>query len=324
MVSIDFASPKAVRTASLVFAGVGVAQGLFFLFGMRSGSPHALHDGVMLAGGIALLAAGFALLHEKRAIENIPRSRVRSVAIGFVELTGAARARTPVIAPLSGIACVFYRFQIEQEESGGRGGPSWKTIDQGQSADWFDLDDGTGAIAIDPDGVQVELGRDYRSITPGEGLLARRQRCSEWRVLPGETITVVGTVRALRNLAQERQEAVHDRLVALKRDPARLRAFDADHDGRISTEEWGNAVRVVQDETVRAAAVAPAPIGPDLLLGRGEAETTFVITDQGQRGIVRTLSIKAGIALAAGAALTVAGALSLFARPGAAGAGIPW
>jgi hypothetical protein len=131
-------------------------------------------------------------------------------------------------------------------------------------------------------------------------------------------------VRALRNLAQERQEAVHDRLVALKRDPARLRAFDADHDGRISTEEWGNAVRVVQDETVRAAAVAPAPPGPDLLLGRGEAETTFVITDQGQRGIVRTLSIKAGIALAAGAALTVAGALSLFARPGAAGAGIPW
>jgi hypothetical protein len=322
---MEIASPKAVRTASFVFAGVGVAQGLFFLFGIRSGSPHALHDGVMVAGGIALLAAGFAILHEKRAIENTPRSRVRSVAMGFVELTGCARARTPLVAPLSGMSCVFYKYQIEQEESGGRGGTSWKTIDQAQSAEWFDLDDGTGTIAIDPDGVQAELGRDYRDITHGEGLLARRQRCTEWRVNPGETITVVGTVRALRNLAQERQEAVHDRLVALKRDPARLRAFDADHDGRISTEEWGNAVRVVQDETVRAAALAPAPPGPDLLLGRGATgETTFVITDQGQRAIVRTLAIKAGLALAAGVVLAVAGAVSLFARPGAGGPGIPW
>jgi hypothetical protein len=231
-----------------------------------------------------------------------------------------------VVAPLSGVSCVFYKFQIEQEESGGRGGTSWKTIDQGQSADWFDLDDGTGTIAIDPDGVQAELGRDYRSITPGEGLLARRQRCTEWHVNPGETITVVGTVRALRNLAQDRQQAVHDRLVALKRDPARLRAFDADHDGQISTEEWGNAVRVVQDEVLRAAvAAAPAPPDADLLLGRGETgETTFVISDQGQRAIVRTLSIKAGLALAAGVALTVAGAVSLFARPGAGGTGNPW
>jgi hypothetical protein len=317
MAPMDFASPRTVRTAGLVFAGVGVAQGLFFLSGIRSGSPHALHDGVMLAGGLALLAAGFALLHEKRAIENTPRSRVRSVAMGFVELTGSARARTPVIAPLSGMSCVFYKFLLEREETGGRGGTSWKTVDQGQSADWFDLDDGTGTIAVDPDGVQAELGRDYRNITTGIGLLAARERCTEWRVNPGETITVVGTVRALRNLAQERQEAVHDRLVALKRDPARLRAFDADHDGRISTEEWGNAVRVVQDETLLAAALAPAPPGPDLLLGRGATgETTFVITDQGQRAIVRTLAIKAGLALAAGVALTVAGALSLFARPG--------
>src|SRR4029077_6520412 len=98
----------------------------------------------------------------------------------------------------------------------------------------------------------------------------------------------------------------------LERAPARVRGFDTDHDGRISTEEWGNAVRVVQDETVRAAALAPAPPGPDLLLGRGPTgETTFVITDQGPRAIVRTLAIKAGLALAAGVALTVAGALSL-------------
>jgi hypothetical protein len=322
---MEFASPKAVRTASLVFAAVGGVQGLFFLFGMRSGSPHALHDGVMLAGGIALLAAAFALLHEKRAIENTPRSRVRSVAMGFAELSGAARVRTPVIAPLSGMSCVFYRFRIEEEQSGGRGGSSWKTVDQGQSADWFDLDDGTGTIVVDPDGVEAALGRDYYTVGRGDGFLARRQRCSEWRVQIGETITVVGTVRKLRSLVQERQEAVHDRLVALKRDPAKLRAFDANHDGQISTEEWGNAVRVVQDDVLRAAVAAkPGPPPVDLIVARGDAEKTFVISDQGERAIVRTLSIKAGLALAAGLALTVAGAVSLFARPGAGGTGIPW
>jgi hypothetical protein len=321
---MEIASPKMLRPAALAFVAVGVVQGALFLFGMRTGSPHALHQGLMLAGGIALLVVGFKILHEKRAIENTPRSRVRSVAMGFVELTGCARVRTPVVAPLSGISCIFYKFLIEQEESDGRDGTSWKTVERGQSAEWFDLDDGTGTLTVDPDGVEVELGQDYRTITRGEGLLARRQRCTEWRVTPGETITVIGTVRALRNLAQERQEAVHDRLVALKRDPARLRAFDADHDGRISTEEWGNAVRVIQDETVRAAAVAPAPPGPDMLLGRGEAERTFVISDRGQRALVRTLSIKAGIVLAVGAALTAFGVVSLFAGPGATGVGISW
>jgi hypothetical protein len=71
-------------------------------------------------------------------------------------------------------------------------------------------------------------------------------------------------------------------------------------------------------------AAKPGPPPVDLIVARGDAEKTFVISDQGERVIVRTLSIKAGLALAAGVALTVAGAVSLFARPGAGGTGIPW
>jgi hypothetical protein len=323
MSSMDFASPKTVRIAGLAFAAAAATQAMPFLFGTRSASPHSLRDALMIAGGAALIAAGFAFLHEKRAIENVPRSRVRSVAMGFASILGMAKARTPIMAPLSGTRCVFYKYLVEQEESGGRGGSSWQTVDQGQSVEWFDLDDGTGTIVVDPDHIEVALGRDYRTIDRAEGLLGRRQRCTEWRLHEGETAYVAGTVRSLRNLAQDRQAALHVRLRDIKRDPERMKTFDTDHDGTISTEEWGNVVRVAQDEILREAVAAPpGPPEDNLIIARGESESTFVISDQGERAILRTLSLKAGFALLAGAALAVAGIVALLARTGATGAGI--
>lgn len=317
---MDITSPKAIRIAGLAFGGLVMGRALLGFPGMRPGSGHALFDVAAALGGAALLAAGFVLLHKKRVLENVPRSRIRSVAMGFAEISGITRTRTPVVAPLSGMSCVFFRYLVEEERATSRGRREWRTIDQGRSADWFYLEDPTGTIVIDPDGADADLGRDFRNIERGEGFFACKKRYTEWRLNIGEAAYVVGTVRRLRNLAQERRATLHESLRALKRDPARLKSFDTDRDGQISTEEWGNAVRVVEDQALKEeVARQPGPPEDDLVIAKGEAEKTFVISDKGERDLVRALAWKAGLALAGGAALAIAGAISLLARAGLIG-----
>lgn len=319
---MDIKTPRHAGKTSLALAGLAVATSAFRLQATGRVPTDLFHALLLTAGGAALLSFGFVLLREKRLLENVPRSRIRSVAMGFAEIAGTTRVRTPLVAPLSGAACVFYRFLVEEEQSNGRGGGSWRRVDGGQSAEWFVLDDGTGSIVVDPDGAEADLGRDYREFERGPGLFGRRRRLTEWRLHAGECAAIAGTVRILRDAARDRREAVHDRLVALKRDPERLKAFDTDHDGQISTEEWGNAVRVIETEAVREAAAAPrGPAEDDRVIARGESEKTFVISDKGEESVVRSLAWKSGLALLAGAGLVVVGVLALLSRAGAGGPG---
>ena len=103
--------------------------------------------------------------------------------------------------------------------------------------------------------------------------------------------------------------------------------MDADRDGRISTEEWGNAVRAVQNEVAQEAAVAPAtPPEDDVLIGKGSDETTFLIADRSQKWLVGRLALQSVAALAGGAGVVVVFSVSLLARAGILPGGwiIPW
>jgi hypothetical protein len=307
-----------IKSGSRLIAPVVFGAIAFRLFRglMPGGAPAGppWRDLLQTFGGIALLAYGFVLLHRKRAIDNVPRSRLRSVAMGFAEVSGAARPRTPVMAPYSGIPCVAYRYLAEEEDDRDRRS-GWRTVERGQSAEWFTLDDGTGTIVVDPDGADLLLGRDYRTIERAEGWFGRRRRYTEWRLHPGETACVVGTVRRIRSLVSEQRAALHDRLREVKQDPARVAAFDANRDGRLDTEEWGNVVRVVRREVAaEAAANEPARPVDELLLGKGEAEKTFLISDRSERDIVKTLAWKAGLLLLSGAGLAGTGAYALLQR----------
>lgn len=308
-----------VRNASKVLVPLLFGAVAFKVFrGLAPGLAPAPNDPVvrnvvLTFLGLGCLGWGFVLLHRKRAIDNVPRSRLRSVAMGFAEVEGVARMRTPVMAPYSGIPCVACRFLAEEEDSDRRGG--WRTVESGQSPDWFTLDDGTGTIVVDPDGADLHLGRDYRTIERAEGWFGKRRRYTEWRLHPGETACVVGTVRRIRSLVSERKAALHDRLREVKQDPARLRAFDTNRDGRLDTEEWGNVVRTVTQEVARDAA-AKEPMRPvdELILGKGEAEKTFLISDRSERDIVKSLAWKSGLLLLSGAGLAGTGMVALLQR----------
>src|SRR2546428_10281733 len=226
--------------------------------------------------------------------------------MGFAELLGNAKNRTPLVAPYSGIPCVYYRSLFEEERQRTRGGREWTTLEQGESSDPFYLQDATGALLVDPAGAETVLERSYRQIERGEGWLGRRKRYSEWWIVTGQKLFVAGTVRRLRDAVLERRAPLGDRLRALKHDAEKMKTFDADHDGQIGTEEWGNAVRAVQDELVGEEAKAPQePPEESIAIGKGTDEKTFVIAQRGERSLLIRLGPTAAGAVSGGPAAVV-------------------
>jgi len=293
----------------------------------RSTGERLLFDALAVLVGGGLIVFGFILLRRKRLLENVPTSRIRSVAMGFAELLGNAKNRTPLVAPYSGIPCVYYRYLLEEERQRSRGGREWTTLEQGASSDPFYLQDETGTLLVDPAGAETVLERSYRQIERGEGWLGRRKRSSEWWIVAGQKLFVAGTVRRLRDAVLERRAALGDRLRTLKHDKERMKAFDADHDGQIGTEEWGNAVRSVQDELVREEAAAPPePAEETIGIGEGSDETTFVIAARGEKSLLLRLRLEVAGSLVGGAVAVVVFSISLLSRAGLLRGGFvfPW
>ena len=119
--------------------------------------------GVMGFIGIGLFYNGFKALKLKRLIENTPTSKIRSVAMGLVELHG--RCQKPVNAylhtPFSNTPCVHYEFRVEEYRKR-KNGHEWVTVDKGKRSTPFYVEDDTGTMIVDPTGAQFDLPSDNR------------------------------------------------------------------------------------------------------------------------------------------------------------------
>jgi Zn-finger nucleic acid-binding protein len=172
-------------------------------------------------GGVALFVHGFQLSRRKQLLEATPTSRVRSLAVGLVEVTGTAKAgAASLAAPFSGVPCVLFSYHVRERKGSGRNG-RWVTMARGQSDTSFWLDDGSGAILIDPSQAELVLNVRHRydntgwkelppaveralaslGISTSRWLGRTKVRCSESAIVPGERVYVLGT-------AQERREPV--------------------------------------------------------------------------------------------------------------------
>ncbi len=259
---------------------------------------------------------GFRQLREKNMIENIPKSSIRSVAMGLAEITGQAVNEGTLPAPLSGTMCVYYRYLVEEERSSGRRGSEWVTIDQGESSSPFRVEDPTGRILINPLGGEAMLGRDYRDIARDGGWLSRRTRRTEWRIHPGDFVYVIGNVAKLHDIVADERLELQQRLQQIKKDPGTVKRFDLDGDGTINTQEWAGAVAVIKDEIFRDRVSRPAEPQDNLCIGKGDVEDTFLISDRDERSVVRSLGWRAFGAVAAGGAGVVVMAASIVGRFG--------
>ncbi|MEJ2454037.1 MAG: GIDE domain-containing protein [Candidatus Thiodiazotropha sp.] len=229
---------------------------------------------------LALLALYFAFrnLHRARLIEDTPTSRIRSAHQGYVELIGEAALMRgePIIAPLSGMPCCWWRYKIERKNDKG-----WRLTNSGQSESLFLLRDETGECVIDPDGARITpsgrsiwYGPNARpSAGPDRGTLAGSSgatlfalnasihtdfggdyRYTEETIISGDPLYAIGLFKSVGEIDRRamQEELIKERLRQWKADHSSLlKRFDRNRDGQIDLDEWDLARRSARTEVMR-------------------------------------------------------------------------
>ncbi|MEZ4399921.1 MAG: hypothetical protein R3B06_07870 [Kofleriaceae bacterium] len=128
----------------------------------------------------------------------MPIAEVVADQVGW--LRGTLIGDAPIVAPLSGRLCWYYKIVIEAHD-----GLAWQRLAYEARGQSFEIDDGTGIALIDPEGAQVEVDYDERyEVIPGVRLvqsiaeLVRRFTLPAGPVVVREGILAVGEVVAVQ------------------------------------------------------------------------------------------------------------------------------
>jgi hypothetical protein len=275
----------------------------------------------LLVGGPIVLMWGLRKLNEKRLIENIPVSRVRSAAMGLVELQGMAKPHKPQKAPLSNMDACWWNCRVEELRSNGKSS-SWVTIKQVGSNDLFYLEDPTGRVLVNPLGAELHVlsvpyplnastrtqmapvlnswGINDLNWIGGEKPL----RVIEELIPESAPLFVMGELITLGNVSTDLKERFMARLRAIKADPAKMAEADLNHDGVVDADEWAafeakQEQEFNQEEMLRQAQMP----NQETMLVKMPQNSPFVVSVKDEQELVSSfawvvlLGIFGGIAL---------------------------
>ena len=264
---------------------------------------------------VVLTGAGFYVwkksFQHARVMEDMPTSKVRSAAQGFVELAGTQHALedSPLSAPLTRSACTWWSYIIEKRQrrhtSKGQSRTTWVTLEKETSVGFFNLRDGTGEILVNPRGAEVTpsikkvwYGNSRRpggSSSAFAGAFGSRYRYTERIMRPDEPIYALGHFETWSNVegTEERSKRRAQILADWKKNPAELvQRFDADGDGRVDIEEWDRAREAA--EALVEDHVAKAAMKPDVdVLMKSEEDHPFILSTKSQEQLTKAYRWKA-------------------------------
>jgi hypothetical protein len=101
------------------------------------------------------------MLRRKRLILDTPVSKIRSAAMGVVELSGLATGPYTIAAPVTERACYYFRTIVWEWKHRGRSSEWVKVAAESVHVPFF-LDDNTGKVLVDPRGAELDLHRDFQ------------------------------------------------------------------------------------------------------------------------------------------------------------------
>jgi hypothetical protein len=116
---------------------------------------------VGICAGIYLFVRGFRLIQRRRLILDTPVSKIRSAALGMVELSGLAVGPYTVSAPITGRTCYFFRTLAWEWKREGRSTKWVKVACESMHVPFF-VDDNTGKLMVDPRGAELDLHCDFK------------------------------------------------------------------------------------------------------------------------------------------------------------------
>lgn len=276
-------------------------------------------DVAMVIGALTMGAAvagwrAHRFLNNARVVEDIPTSKARSAHQGYVELQGAGRPveGAPLVAPLSGLPCLWYRYKVEEQvtvhDHRGRSQTQWRTVDKGESSETFWLEDDTGHVLIDPDGAEITPKHkdEWRSLSgmAGASMLApgiaqlmlgrastNPHRFTEERIINGDPLYALGLLKNLgsHHNAPTAEDDTRELLRQWKADQEHLKSrFDLNKDGKIDQKEWMLARAQARREAMAARRKNPdLAEGVNILTAPGDRRRPYLLSSFQQTELVK-------------------------------------
>ena len=148
--------------------------------------PHRLSAIGLVLAGCGAIAFGLHSLSLREKLRSVPVSRVRSMAMGLVQISGRTTATALLKAPYSHLECVWYCFDVKDRQQASDGPAGWRTIAEGSSSDMpFRVEDGSGSVLVQPSDAEFDV--EPETITLDEDTVAR-----EWILPAGMPVSVTG------------------------------------------------------------------------------------------------------------------------------------
>ena len=132
-----------------------------FLASSSVANDPAIYALIGAAAGVYLFYRGFRMLQRKRLIEDTPTSKIRSAAMGLVEVSGLANGPYTIPAPVSQLPCYFHRTMVWIYVQSGKN-KRWKKVVDARLHVPFYLEDETGRVLVDPSDAELDIHRDFQ------------------------------------------------------------------------------------------------------------------------------------------------------------------
>lgn len=279
-----------VRIWSILGGGISLS---FFLFSENEAFwqfvyLYTIRPGILPAIlAIACLWGGFRFLLLKRRVENTPTSRIRSLAMGLVEVHGLTRRKFALVSPMSHLPCVYYRLRRYRRDRRNK----WRLSHASDSRHVpFYLKDDTGEITVDPRGAAVKprlrqtgYGSPSELFFSSSAGLDRDEKWIEDVIPEGTRLYILGQAKEIGQGRPPLREQLLQALRELKRNPQAMKVHDTDGDGIISEAEWGEARRKVEERLLRQNLSDQEPVVPRhdrVAIGRpGNRSLPFIVAE---------------------------------------------
>jgi len=241
-----------------------------------------------LGAGPWLFARAFHDFRIRRLIQNTPTARIRSMAMGLVEINGDVVLRSEHQAPFSGRACAYWEVDISTRTRQ-RG---WGVVHRASSGSPFYLRDDTGLALVYPHGADCRVQQQVEETCMGINLPECYARYMDDAHLSFRHVWRLSALRFRERILEQDQ-----RIFVLGTAAPRARAAAITPEDALPAAEEGpheRHLRELQEQTVG-------------VVRKGENEPVFIISQQSERELTLMLGLKAWGEMIAGPALTVFG-----------------
>ena len=243
-----------------------------------------------LCAGPFLFARSFRDLRTRRLIQNTPTARIRSMAMGLVEINGNVEMGSHLTAPFSGRPCAYWEVDISTPNWRRQG---WSVVHRNASGHPFMVRDDTGVATIYPQGAECRVRQGVGEECVG---LSLPECYASYLREQGLFFRHVWQLSVLRFRERILEEGM--RVYVLGTAMPRAEAHDISHDEVLEATGTDGAVdtrlRALQEETVS-------------VVRRGDNVPTFIISQESERELTLGLGFRAAAQLMAGPVLTLFG-----------------